>query len=129
VSITTIDPATGQPLTTYQETTPAERDVLLERARAAARGWRQTSPVQRAEGLRRLAAVLRQRQGDLALLATLEMGKPLAESRAEVEKCARTCDWYAEHAPALLKPESVVTEGLVAQVVPQPLGVLLAIMP
>jgi succinate-semialdehyde dehydrogenase/glutarate-semialdehyde dehydrogenase len=57
------------------------------------------------------------------------MGKPLAESRAEVEKCARTCDWYADHAPALLQPETVVTEALVARVIVQPLGVLLAIMP
>ena len=129
MTVTTIDPATGQPLTTYEETTPSELDALLERARAAARGWRRTSPPQRAEGLRRLATALRQRQGDLALLATLEMGKPLAESRAEVEKCARTCDWYADHAPALLEPETVVTEALAAHVLPQPLGVLLAIMP
>ncbi len=129
MSVTTIDPATGQPLATYEETTPPELDTLLERARAAARGWRRTSPAQRAEGLGRLAAALRHHQSDLALLATSEMGKPLAESRAEVEKCARTCDWYAEHAPALLEPETVVTEALVARVLPQPLGVLLAIMP
>ncbi len=129
MTVTTIDPSTGQPLTTYEETTLPELDALLERARAAARGWRRTSPTQRAEGLGRLAAALRQHQGDLALLATLEMGKPLAESRAEVEKCARTFDWYADHAPALLQPESVVTEALAAHVLPQPLGVLLAIMP
>ena len=86
-------------------------------------------PAERAEGLGRLATELRRRQDDLALLATLEMGKPLAESRAEVEKCARTCDWYADHAPALLEPETVVAEALVAHVLAQPLGVLLAIMP
>jgi succinate-semialdehyde dehydrogenase/glutarate-semialdehyde dehydrogenase len=57
------------------------------------------------------------------------MGKPLLESRAEVEKCARTCDWYAEHSPALLEPEKVQTEALSSLVVPVPLGVLLAIMP
>ena len=57
------------------------------------------------------------------------MGKPLVESRAEVEKCARACDWYAEHAPALLKPETVKTEALRSLVVPVPLGVVLAIMP
>jgi succinate-semialdehyde dehydrogenase / glutarate-semialdehyde dehydrogenase len=129
VSVTTIDPATGQPLATYEETTPPALDSLLDRARAAARGWRRTSPAQRAEGLGHLATALRQRQSDLALLATSEMGKPLAESRAEVEKCARTCDWYADHAPALLEPETVATEALVARVLPQPLGVLLAIMP
>jgi acyl-CoA reductase-like NAD-dependent aldehyde dehydrogenase len=129
VSVTTIDPSTGQPLASYEETTPEELDALLERARAAARRWSQTSPTQRAEGLGRLATGLRQHQGDLALLATLEMGKPLAESRAEVEKCAGTFDWYAERAPALLEPETVVTEALFTQVLPRPLGVLLAIMP
>jgi succinate-semialdehyde dehydrogenase / glutarate-semialdehyde dehydrogenase len=129
VSVTTIDPATGQPLATYEETTPPALDALLDRARAAAQVWRQTSPGQRTEGLRRLGTALRQRREELALLATMEMGKPLAESRAEVEKCARTCDWYADHAPALLEPETVVTEALLAQVIAQPLGVLLAIMP
>jgi succinate-semialdehyde dehydrogenase/glutarate-semialdehyde dehydrogenase len=65
----------------------------------------------------------------LALLATREMGKPLPESGAEVEKCVRTCNWFAEHAPALLEPETVETEALRTKVIATPLGVLLAIMP
>ncbi len=79
--------------------------------------------------MRRLAVALRERHEELAWLATKEMGKPLLESRAEVEKCARTCDWYADHAPALLRPETVQTEALRSMVVPVPLGVLFAIMP
>ena len=129
MSVTTIDPSTGQPLATYQETTAEELDALLDRAHVAAQAWRYTAPIERSDGLRRLAIALRERQEELAWLATKEMGKPLLESRAEVEKCARTCDWYGEHAPALLKPETVQTEALRSLVVPVPLGVLLAIMP
>jgi len=129
VTVTTIDPSTGRPLATYAETTAEELDGLLDRAHSAAQGWRHRPPTERANGLRRFATALRERQEELAWLATAEMGKPLVESRAEVEKCARTCEWYAEHAPALLEPETVETEGLRSLVVPVPLGVLLAIMP
>ena len=129
MTVTTINPSTGRPLATYEETTAEELHGLLDRAHSAAERWRHTPPTERANGLRRLATALRERQEELATLATKEMGKPLLESRAEVEKCARTCDWYAEHAPALLKPETVDTEALRSVVVPVPLGVLLAIMP
>ncbi|HEY1830150.1 MAG TPA: NAD-dependent succinate-semialdehyde dehydrogenase [Acidimicrobiales bacterium] len=129
MTITTINPSTGQPIATYGETTVEELDGLLDRAHLAAQGWRETPTADRANGLRRLANALRERQEELAWLATTEMGKPLLESRAEVEKCARTCDWYAEHSPALLEPEKVQTEALSSLVVPVPLGVLLAIMP
>jgi succinate-semialdehyde dehydrogenase / glutarate-semialdehyde dehydrogenase len=129
VTVTTIDPSTGRPIATYEETTAEELDGQLDRAHAAAARWRQTSPTERANGLRRFASALRERQEDLASLATKEMGKPLLESRAEVEKCARTCEWYADHAPALLQPETVDTEALRSLVVPVPLGVLFAIMP
>jgi succinate-semialdehyde dehydrogenase/glutarate-semialdehyde dehydrogenase len=116
-------------LTTYEETTPAELDALLDQAHGAARSWGRTPPARRAEALRRLAQVLTKRQEELALLATQEMGKPLAESRAEVAKCAHTCNWFAEHAPSLLQPEAVETEAVRTQVIATPLGVLLAIMP
>ena len=129
MSVTTIDPSTGQSLATYEETTAEALNGLLDRAHLAAQGWRDTPPLERALALRRLATALRERQEELAWLATAEMGKPLLESRAEVEKCARTCDWYAEHAPTLLRPETVQTEAVRSLVVPVPLGVLFAIMP
>jgi succinate-semialdehyde dehydrogenase/glutarate-semialdehyde dehydrogenase len=129
VTVTTIDPSTGRPIATYEETTAEELHEMLDRAHSAAEGWRLTPPTERADGLRRLAMALRERQGELASLATTEMGKPLLESRAEIEKCARTFEWYADHAPALLKPETVDTEALRSLVVAVPLGVLLAIMP
>jgi succinate-semialdehyde dehydrogenase/glutarate-semialdehyde dehydrogenase len=129
VSVTTVDPSNGQRLTTYDETTAKELDALLDQAHGAARPWGRTAPAQRVESLRRLAQVLGERQEELALLATQEMGKPLVESRAEVAKCARTFDWFADHAPHLLEPEMVDTEALRSEVLATPLGVLLAIMP
>lgn len=129
MTVTTIDPSTGQPLDAYEETTPEQLDALLDEARSTSGHWRELTPDQRAEGLGRLARELRNRQEELAMLATLEMGKPLLESRAEVEKCAWACEWYADHAPRLLEPELIETEALRSRVLPQPLGVVFAIMP
>jgi succinate-semialdehyde dehydrogenase/glutarate-semialdehyde dehydrogenase len=129
MTVTTIDPSTGQPLGEYEETTFQQVDSLLDEARSAYFSWRQLAPDQRAEALGRLAGELRKRKEELAMLATLEMGKPLLESRAEVEKCALACEWYAEQAPRLLESEVFKTEALRSEVVPQPLGVLFAIMP
>lgn len=129
MTVTTIDPSTAQPLATYEETTPAEFGALLDRAIEAARAWRDTPPEQRTAAVGQLAGVLRERAGKLALLATREMGKPLAESRAEVEKCAWACDWYADHAPEMLRSEPADTGALRSRVIYTPLGVLLAIMP
>jgi succinate-semialdehyde dehydrogenase/glutarate-semialdehyde dehydrogenase len=129
MTVTTIDPSTGMPLASYPETTAEERDAILDRAHQAAAGWRSTLPAERAEALRRLAAALRDRRDDLAVLASREMGKPLAESLAEVEKCAWTCEWFAEHGPALLEPERVATGAVRTRVWYVPLGVVFAIMP
>jgi succinate-semialdehyde dehydrogenase/glutarate-semialdehyde dehydrogenase len=129
MSVTTINPATGQALATYPETGPAELDATLSRAHDAAVIWRGTPPAERAAGLRSLAASLRARSEELALLATQEMGKPLIDSRAEVEKCAWCCEWFADNGPALLEPQTIQTEALSATVNFVPLGVLFAIMP
>jgi succinate-semialdehyde dehydrogenase / glutarate-semialdehyde dehydrogenase len=129
VSFTTINPASGEPLRTHEETTADELEVTLERAHAAASKWRGTAPGERADALRRIAAALRERRDELALIATEEMGKPLADSHAEVEKCAWACEWFAEHGPALLERELIATEAVRSYVEYVPLGVLFAIMP
>jgi succinate-semialdehyde dehydrogenase/glutarate-semialdehyde dehydrogenase len=129
VTVTTVDPSTGQPLATYEETPPDAVDATLQRAHDAAALWRETPPAERAQALRRVAASLRGRGEELALMATREMGKPLADSRAEVEKCAWACEWFAEHGPAMLEPDAVETEAVRTYVAYVPLGVLFAIMP
>jgi succinate-semialdehyde dehydrogenase / glutarate-semialdehyde dehydrogenase len=127
--VATIDPATGIELAAYVETSDDQVDAILERAYRAGAAWREVPVAERAETVRRLGRALRERGDELARLATAEMGKPLAQSQAEVEKCAAACEWFAEHGPALLAPEAVATEARLSQVRYEPLGVLFAIMP
>ena len=129
MSVQTINPATGQSLVSYEETPPDEVDGTLALAHDAAAAWRLTTPDERAQSVRRLGGSLRDRREELALMATREMGKPLVDSRAEVDKCAWACDWFADHGPKMLEPEPVETEAVRTQVVYVPLGVLFAIMP
>jgi succinate-semialdehyde dehydrogenase / glutarate-semialdehyde dehydrogenase len=97
-TIVTINPTTGTELATYQAMTQAEIDSALDAAAAAQRRWAGEDFTVRAEILRTAAALLRERDDELALLITREMGKPLAEARAEVHKCATGLQFYAEHA-------------------------------
>jgi acyl-CoA reductase-like NAD-dependent aldehyde dehydrogenase len=98
-------------------------------AHDAAALWRATPSAQRADRLRQLAATLRERREELALIATSEMGKPLVDSGAEADKCAWACEWFAHHGPAMLEPEAVETQAQGAYVTSVPLGVVFAIMP
>jgi succinate-semialdehyde dehydrogenase/glutarate-semialdehyde dehydrogenase len=126
--IATIDPATGETLARFDAHTPAEIGARLEHAARAQAVWRWRPAAQRAALLPRLAAKLRAEKEALAALITREMGKPIAEATAEVEKCALNCDFYAGHAPAMLAdaPVAAVPGTILAF---EPLGVILAIMP
>jgi acyl-CoA reductase-like NAD-dependent aldehyde dehydrogenase len=129
MSIETFNPATGQRLAAYDETSSGELDAILERAHVASRGWRAASLTDRAAIVGRLAHEMRARSGDLALLATQEMGKPLADSVAEVEKCAWAFEYFAQNAPRMLASTPIGTEATESYVAYAPLGVLFAIMP
>ena len=129
MTVTTINPTTGAMLAEYAETSEAEVDAILDRSHRLAGEWRKVAPMERGDALRTLATALRDRREELARLATLEMGKPLTESRAEVEKCAWTCEWFADHGPGLLESEPFDTGAVRTQVIFEPLGVLFAIMP
>jgi succinate-semialdehyde dehydrogenase / glutarate-semialdehyde dehydrogenase len=127
--VTTIDPSSGSQLAAYEETSDEQIDAILDRALRAAARWRGVPVTERAEAVRSLGQAMRERGDELARLATREMGKPLAQSQAEVEKCAWTCEWFADHGPALLASESIDTGAVRSRVVYSPLGVLFAIMP
>lgn len=124
-----LNPANGQTLARFEEHTDADLERRLADAAAAARQWGRMPVPERMPMLLSLAAVLRQRTHEWARLITLEMGKPLAEARAEIEKSALTCEFYAQHAPAFLDDESVASAASDSRVVYDPLGVLLAVMP
>ena len=124
-----INPTTEEVVETFEEFSDKQTDDALQQAHDAQRKWRETSFGERAARLQATARALRAQKSRLAALATREMGKPIVEAEAEVEKCAWNCDFYAEHAAAVLADEHVdmqVTESFVAF---EPLGVVLAIMP
>jgi succinate-semialdehyde dehydrogenase/glutarate-semialdehyde dehydrogenase len=127
--IVTTNPATGAPLRQYREHSARDLDALLTRAVRAQLPWRQLSFAQRAKHLRAVARVLRADAGRWAALITAEMGKPVTQARAEIEKCALNCDYFAAHAATFLADERPAGAPPQRYVTYQPLGVVLAIMP
>jgi succinate-semialdehyde dehydrogenase / glutarate-semialdehyde dehydrogenase len=124
-----LNPATGEQHASYPTFTAAQIDAAVAAAHAAQQAWRGTPFDERARHLTEAARLLRGRQDQYATLITREMGKPIAEARAEIDKCAWTCEFYAEHGAAFLAPESVKTPADDSFVAYEPLGVVLAIMP
>jgi succinate-semialdehyde dehydrogenase/glutarate-semialdehyde dehydrogenase len=129
MTIEAVNPATGKSIKTYTETTPEQVNALIDQADRAWRDWRQTSFGDRAALMRNAARILRDNCNQYAVLMAMEMGKPVTEGRAEVEKCAWVCEYYAEHAEIFLRDEAIETDASRSFVTFQPLGVVLAIMP
>ncbi len=124
-----MNPATGETLSTHPATPPDEVDDIVRRAHAAHLAWRDTPFSERADRLRALAGLLRERKDEYGRLMTAEMGKPIAQAVAEAEKCATAADYYAEHGEAFLAPVPVETDASTSYWTYRPLGVILAIMP
>jgi succinate-semialdehyde dehydrogenase/glutarate-semialdehyde dehydrogenase len=128
-AITTINPATGEKLAEYPGLDEAGLDAALQQTADAQKQWRATDIAHRTSLLRNVAAILRDEVEDHARMISLEMGKPLTEARAEVLKCALTCDYYADHAAEFLANKEVKTEAVTSFVAYEPIGVVLAVMP
>ena len=129
MSLRSINPATGETIGTYRELSEAETDAAVVATHAAWDGWRSRTFHARETILRAAAGILRARSGDLARLMALEMGKPVTQGRAEVEKCAWGCEHFAEHAATYLAPDVIPTGARRSYVTFEPLGVILAVMP
>ncbi len=129
MDIKSINPATEELIETFEPYNADQVNQALEQAHKAFRNWRTISFAQRSTLLHRIASYLREHKADLAHLATLEMGKPITEAEAEVEKCAWNCDFYADNAEKFLADESVATNATESYISFQPLGVVLALMP
>jgi acyl-CoA reductase-like NAD-dependent aldehyde dehydrogenase len=128
-TITTINPATEDVIEQHEIDSPEVLDRKLETARTAFLKWRDVPIGERAEGVRKLGAALRANKAALANLITTEMGKPIADAEAEVEKSAGNCDYYADNGPQMLEREIVDTAARESYVAFEPLGVILAVMP
>ncbi|NLF63716.1 MAG: NAD-dependent succinate-semialdehyde dehydrogenase [Chloroflexi bacterium] len=129
MTIATIDPTTGETIRVYTELSPGEAALIVENADNAFHSWRRTSFDERAALMRQAASILRAGADEYARLMAEEMGKPVRDGRAEAEKCAWVCDYYAENAGRFLAPEYVETDAQESFVTFQPLGVILAVMP
>jgi succinate-semialdehyde dehydrogenase/glutarate-semialdehyde dehydrogenase len=129
MSLSSINPASDELIREYAEQPPEVVSAILGQAQEAFLAWRRTGYGERAARMRRAAALLRERREDLARLMALEMGKPLAQGRAESDKCAWVCEYYAEGAEAFLGSKMVPTDASRSFVRFSPLGVVLAVMP
>ncbi len=124
-----VNPVDGKVWETIDIFTHEELEAALAQAHAAVSGWRKTSFAIRRELMSRAAQVLRDRSGEFSQLITREMGKPIKESRAEIEKSALGCEYYAEHAEGFLADELIESDASRSLVAYQPVGTVLAIMP
>ncbi len=124
-----INPATGKVMASFPLATPADVDTALQRAQQSFVTWRRTSFADRAVVLRAVAEQFRSRRAELAELITLEMGKPIVEAEAEIDKCAWVADYYAENAHTFLAPQPHASSATESYVDFPPLGTVLAIMP
>ncbi|HEY0781863.1 MAG TPA: aldehyde dehydrogenase family protein, partial [Thermoanaerobaculia bacterium] len=124
-----VNPATGETVATYDETSGEQVAAAIEGAHRAFLGWRERGFQERARPMRQAAELLRERRDAYARTMAVEMGKPLAAGRAEVEKCAAVCAYYAENAERFLAPQAVATDAAKSYVTFEPLGVVLAVMP
>ncbi|MBU3740685.1 MAG: NAD-dependent succinate-semialdehyde dehydrogenase [Candidatus Kapabacteria bacterium] len=126
---TTINPATEAEIATYAWHGHHDVDRMIAAAAAAQRAWSTMPLERRLDALRTLGAVLSSHVDLAAHTITTEMGKPLSQARAEVEKCVTACDYYVQHAIEILAEQKVPTDYRRSAVRFEPLGVILSIMP
>lgn len=129
MSFKAINPASGELIKEYEAMTFEEMETTAEQCHEAFLTWRKTAISERARLMKKVSGILRDQQDEFAKTMTLEMGKLFKDGKAEAEKCAWVCDYYAENAAQFLQPESIATDAGKSFVTFNPLGVILAIMP
>lgn len=130
MKLVSINPTTEEVLQRYAETSEEGIAETLVDLNVKGLAWRNQPLTERAAVLRAIGAELLKHRDDLALMATLEMGKPIVQARAEVEKCAAVCAYYATQGPSMLREEVVQLDAdRKGRVSYQAMGTVLAIMP
>ena len=129
MTLRSVNPATGNTLQSFVEMTEDEVNAIIESVHGAFNGWRKTSFSFRAERMKEVAHLLRDRKEEFGTLMTEEMGKPYKQSIAEAEKCAWVCEYYADNAEKFLANKDIATEASDSFVSYQPIGIVLAVMP
>jgi len=127
--LASVNPATGELLESFEAMDAAAVEAILATAEAGAERWAQSTFEDRSRLLVTAAELLEGELPDIAQTVTLEMGKPFAQAKGEVIKCAHGFRWFAEHAEAMLTDQEVLLDASLGLVTYQPLGVVLAVMP
>lgn len=127
--IKSINPANNQLIATYSEVEPEQLLRIIENLSNEFNHWATTPFSLRSDLMKKVAEIIKSDRKRLAELMTIEMGKPILQSYAEVDKCAWVCDYYAENAEEFLSDQMVKTDFSKSYISFQPLGVILAIMP
>jgi succinate-semialdehyde dehydrogenase / glutarate-semialdehyde dehydrogenase len=129
MSLQSVNPATGEVLETFTAVSGRGLDGIIAQSHAAFLEWRTVPFKVRAERMRQAAQILRRRRAEFARTMTLEMGKPITQGEAEVDKCAWACDYYADSAEGFLAVQPRETDAKKSYVRYEPLGIVLAVMP
>jgi succinate-semialdehyde dehydrogenase/glutarate-semialdehyde dehydrogenase len=129
MGLKSINPATGEILETFDEVSKEDLSSIIEAAGGAFGSWRETSFRERSTLMERAAGALRGKKEEFARMMALEMGKPIIQGRAEIEKCAWVCEYFAQKAVDFLKDEIIESDAGKSYVRFPPLGTVLAIMP
>lgn len=129
MSIAAINPANGKVIKKYRSHTLKQAGQKIKQTQRAWLDWKQTSHEERSAFLTEMAAILQTRKKEFAVLMAQEMGKPVNQGIAEIEKCASVCEYYAANAAKFLADQLIETDASKSFVTFQPVGVVLAIMP
>jgi succinate-semialdehyde dehydrogenase/glutarate-semialdehyde dehydrogenase len=129
MSIQSINPFTDKKIKEFKEHNIADIKSSISKAEECFKQWRNSSFAQRKELMLNVAKILKERSKKYGEILTLEMGKPISQAVAEVEKCALVAEYYAENAETILKEEKIITDASESYVRFDPLGVILAVMP
>jgi succinate-semialdehyde dehydrogenase/glutarate-semialdehyde dehydrogenase len=129
MALVSINPTSGMTLKEYNEWTDVEVSDVVGHVHDTWLDWKGTPFAERAKQMRAIAALLRDRKENLGRIITMEMGKPIKEAKAEIDKCALACNYFADHAETFLSVDTIESDAAKSYVRFDPLGLILAIMP
>ena len=129
MAIQSINPANGQVRATFPELTSADIHMQIEKSHRVFLEWRKKSMARRRDLLERVGKILTADREKFGVLMAEEMGKPVRQAVAEIEKCVDVCRYYAENAARILHSEKVKTDASESYIRFDPLGIVLAVMP
>ena len=124
-----INPENGSLVGTYPEHTSKEINKIISDVNSSFNYWKEIELKERCQYFRHLSITLQSRKDEFARIMALEMGKPISQGKAEIDKSAWVCDYYADNASDFLSIKEVKTDASESYITFQPLGAVLAIMP